>query len=139
MRSYLVVANETLLDDALLEAVRAKKAAGDSRFHLLVPASHPKGQWTEGSIRAVAEERLQEGIRHFRGNGIEVTGEVGDSNPVHAVGDVVIREPFDEVIISTLPPGPSHWLRQDAPTRIRRVLGIPVTHVSRARTPALSG
>jgi len=138
MRSYLVVANETLLDDALLEAVRAKKAAGPSRFHLLVPAKHPKGQWSEGSIRAPAEERLQEGMRHFQNNDIEVTGEVGDSNPVHAVGDVIIREPFDEVIISTLAPGPSHWLRQDAPARIRRVLELPVTHVSRVRTAALS-
>ena len=139
MRSYLVVANETLLDDALLEAVRAKKAAGESRFHLLVPASHPKGQWSEGSIRGPAQERLEEGLRHFRASGVEVTGEVGDTNPVHAVGDVLIREPFDEVIISTLPPGPSHWLRQDAPARIKRAHDLPVTHVSRARTPALSG
>src|SRR5205814_644141 len=96
MRSYLVVANETLLDDTLLEAVRAKQAAGPSRFHLLVPATHPKGQWTEGSIHAVAEERLAEGLRHFQANGVDVTGEVGDANPVHAVGDVVLREPFDE-------------------------------------------
>ena len=135
---YLVVANETLLDDALLEVVRAKHAAGPSEFHIVVPASHPKGQWSEGSIRVVAGERLAEGLAHFRGNGVEVTGEVGDSNPVHAVGDVMIRQPVDEVIISTLAPGPSHWLRQDAPARIRRVLNLPVTHVARARTPALA-
>ena len=139
MRSYLVVANETLLDDTLLEAVRAKMGAGECRFHLLVPASHPQGQWSEGSIRKPAQERLEEGLCHFRAYGVEVTGEIGDSNPVHAVGDVVLREPFDEVIISTLPAGPSHWLRQDAPSRIRRVLDLPVTHVSRTRTPALSG
>ncbi len=140
MRTYLVVAHETLLDDTLLEAVRAKQAAapGDSRFHLLVPAKHPKGAWTEGGVRRTADERLSEGLRHFRDHGVEVTGEVGDSNPVHAVNDVFIREPFDEVVISTLAPGPSAWLHQDVPTRIRRMHGVPVTHVVRTRTPALA-
>lgn len=138
MRAYLVVANVTLLDDTLLEAVRAKQAAGDCRFHLLVPAAHPKGAWTEGAVRATAEERLGEGIRHFRDHGIEVTGEIGDANPVHAVGDILLRDSFDEIIISTLPQGPSAWLRQDAPSRIRRLHGIPVTHVARARTAVLA-
>ena len=136
MRTYLVVANQTLLDDTLLEVVRAKRADGDSRFHLLVPAAHPRGAWTEGGTRHTAEERLAQGLQHFRDHGIEVTGEVGDHNPVHAVGDVLLRDQFDELIISTLAPGPSAWLHQDAPNRLRRIHNLPVTHVARARTPA---
>jgi hypothetical protein len=67
-----------------------------------------------------------------------VTGEIGDANPVHAVGDVLLRDTFDEIIISTLPQGPSAWLRQDAPSRIRRLYGVPVTHVARNRTVVLA-
>ena len=138
MRAYLVVANVTLLDDTLLEAVRSKQAGDESRFHLLVPAAHPKGAWTEGAVRVTAEERLGEGLRHFRDHGIEVTGEIGDANPVAAVGDVLLRDSFDEIIISTLPPGPSAWLHQDAPSRMRRLYGLPVTHVARARAAAMT-
>jgi hypothetical protein len=36
---------------------------------------------------------------------------------------------FDEIILSTLPAGPSRWLRQDLPHRLARVTRIPVTHV----------
>ena len=138
MRTYLVVANQTLLDDSLLETVRAKRAGGEARFHVLVPAMHPKGAWTEGGVKRSAEARLAEGLGHFADHGIEATGEVGVSNVVHAVGDVLLRERFDEIIISTLPPGPSAWLHQDAPSRLRHIHGLPVTHVARARTAALS-
>ena len=130
MRRILVVANQTLLGDELLRAVQAKREEDrDSQFHLLVPASHPKGAWSEGSVQATMQPRLDEGKAHFAEHRIEVTGEIGDSNPIQAVSDVMLREQFDEIIISTLPQGPSHWLRADVPTRLRRHFSQPVTHV----------
>ena len=130
MRRILVVANQTLLGDELLRAVQAKREEDrDSQFHLLVPASHPRGAWSEGSVHAAMQPRLDEGRAHFAEHGIEVTVEVGDANPVQAVSDAMLREEFDEIIISTLPQGPSHWLRADVPTRLRRHFSQPVTHV----------
>lgn len=133
MRRYLVVANRTLLGQHLLERIDECTAAGDCQFHLLVPASPPDDSlvFTEGRARASAEERLREALAVLRDRGVEVSGEVGDRDPVNAVRDVLLHDrDFDEVILSTLPSGPSKWLRQDVPHRLSRAVDIPVTHVT---------
>ena len=139
MRRYLVVANRTLLGPHLLERIAECKAADQCSFHLLVPASPPDDSfvWTHGQAHAHAEERLQEALALLRERGVEATGQVGDADPVNAVRDVLNDGgQFDEVILSTLPSGPSRWLRQDVPHRLERVVGIPVTHVEADLTTA---
>jgi hypothetical protein len=122
MRRYLVVANQTLLGDALLGRIAERMAAGPCHFHLVVPASHVgRAVWTEGHDRALAEECLQAAMERFRALGADVRGEVGDARPIDAIRDAMLHAPpFDEIILSTLPPGVSRWLRQDLPHRIQR-------------------
>jgi len=60
---------------------------------------------------------------------------------VAAVRQALRAEPYDEIILSTLPPGVSGWLRMDAGARIERLSRLPVTHVvaagdGLAETPA---
>jgi GABA permease len=129
MDRCLVVANKTLLSEELLDAVRARMAERPCEFYLLVPVSHPWRQWSDGSIKAAARERLDDGIAHFKEHGMDTRGEIGDANPVFAVTDILLRDRFDEIIISTLPAGPSAWLHQDVPARLRRIVNIPVAHV----------
>lgn len=131
MRHYLVVANQTLCGEALVDALRRCHAAGPCRFHLLVPATHPPRSltWTEGGDVAAAHRRLADALRCFGDLGVKVTGEIGDASPLQAIDDVLRRGPFDEIILSTLPPGPSRWLRQDLPRRAERAFGLPITHV----------
>lgn len=131
MRRYLVIANVTVTEPHLLDKVRQCMAAGDSSFHLLVPASpsHDGLTWTEGQARAAAQEQLTAGLHAFGELGAQVTGEVGAASPVDAADDVLGRETFDEILLSTLPLGPSRWLKQDVVTRMQRHVDIPVTHV----------
>jgi cell pole-organizing protein PopZ len=131
MRRYLVVANRTLGGSHLMAKVRECVAAGPCEFHVLVPASHNTKDftWTEGSDRAAAEARLAEAMARFKATGAGVTGEVGDGNPLEAIGDVLRREQFDEIILSTLPPGISRWLGQDLPTRVRKQHRVTVHHI----------
>jgi hypothetical protein len=139
MRRYLVVANRTLGGDHLIDALRQRIGQGECAVHVLVPASHPAGGavWTEGEATAHARGQLEHAMARFGELGVEVTGEVGDASPVRAVGDVLLRDAdFDEIILSTLPPGPSRWLRQDAVHRLQRGVDIPVTHVIAAPEPA---
>jgi hypothetical protein len=139
VRRYLVVANQTLGGDRLLDRIRAAMAAGDCEFHLVVPASHPpKGSWTDGEAHAIATRRLEAALSTFRAMGASATGEVGDASPVRAIADVLISdpEPYDEIILSTLPIGPSRWLHQDVLHRARRTFAVPVTHVVAETEPA---
>jgi hypothetical protein len=50
-------------------------------------------------------------------------------DPMDAIEELLHdRGEFDELIISTLPPGVSRWLHADLPHRVRH-LGLPVTMV----------
>lgn len=131
MPRYLVVANQTLAGRHLLAEVQRRMADGDARFHLVVPATPPYEQatWTEGEATAIARERLDQALFEMRELGADVTGEVGDERPLDAIRDAVRKADFDGIILSTLPAGPSRWLRVDLPHRVERSFDVPVTHL----------
>ena len=132
MRRCLIVANQTLMSPQLREEVLRRRDAGDQEFHIVVPATHAHGTalWTEGRALAHARDALDSALAHFRTEGIDATGEVGDADPVLAVNDVITRQPVDEIVVSTLPLGVSKWMKRDLPHRLERRFGMPVTHVA---------
>jgi hypothetical protein len=152
MRHILVVANRTLHEDYLLDAVRSRMMEGPCEFTLLVPAtastegvsSSPASEGMEwrGAARQVgdyllpqsenaqAHQRLEYGLARFRQMGAVVDGEVGDSNAMHAIRDALQGREIDEILISTLPKGISQWLRQDLGHRAKRKFDLPVTVVT---------
>jgi hypothetical protein len=131
MRHIIVVGNQTLGSERLFEAIHECMAAEPCRFHVVVPATPPREHvfWTEGEAVAIAQARLDVTLARLHADGAISTGEVGDSSPVAAVADVLRGHAFDEIIVSTLPPGPSRWIRQDLPRRLARRTGLPVRHV----------
>lgn len=135
MRRYLIVANQTLTGPHLVSEAQARNTAEPSTFHLLVPAtrSHAGAMWTEGEARARAGKQLDNAIEQMRAAGLDVTGELGDESPVQAVGDVLRHQQFDEIIVSTLPPGLSRWLKLDLPHRLQKTYDLPVRHVMPSR------
>lgn len=131
MRHYLVVANQTLGQPQLREKLLDCAAEEPSDFHLLVPATlvHDPVRWTPAEAIAMASRRLDRARRVFCDLGLTVTGEIGDPSPVIAIGEVLRHRRFDELILSTLPPGPSQWLRRGVPSRIEHLFNLPVTLV----------
>jgi hypothetical protein len=99
-----------------------------------VPSDH--AVYTEGEAEALARQRLDEALARFGAMGAEADGEVGDANPLEAVGDTLRDGKFDEIILSTLPPGASRWLKQDLPHRVERSFELPVTHIVGEPEPA---
>ena len=145
----LIVANQTLGGLELAATVRERVQAGATELWVLVPATHPRdhspisiagsgavfpvhGGSEDVDAYALAEGRLQSALDRLGavGVGVAVGGEVGDPNPFAAVSDVLSRRQFDEVIVSTLPTGASHWLRTDLPSRVHRKFKVPVTTVT---------
>ena len=135
MRSYLVVGNQTLAGPELTAPIAERIAAGDpTKFHVVVPATPVQEgfTWDEDKAYAAARDRLEAMVGHLKTMGAEATGEVGHKDPVEAARDALRRHPADEVILSTLPPGISRWLGQDAPTRLKAAIAVPVVVVTAA-------
>ncbi|MGH2841615.1 MAG: hypothetical protein ACRDKY_12410 [Solirubrobacteraceae bacterium] len=132
------MANRTADTERLLEAVRNRAQAGAAEFHLLVPAT-PRGLHRvvdpEVAGREEATSQLDRALTLLReATGDEVTGHVGDSDPVCAISDALHEREIDEIIISTLPRRLSRWMHIDVPSKVRG-LGLPVTHVEGVQAP----
>jgi len=127
-RRILIVAYRTAATPALIEAVRKRAARGSVSFTLLVPRPYWDPDTEEAALTLeLALPLLDEAV------GDRVEGLVGDPDPFVAVQDVLARERFDEVVVSTLPARVSHWLRRDLPSRVEQ-LGLPVTVVTAEAT-----
>lgn len=123
----LIVANQTLGGrELLLRVEHLNNPRGLTAFHIVVPATAGE----EGDGPAAAQRRLDAAMRIIGDLGAEVTGEVGPSDPLAAVREVLSRGgSYSEIIVSTQPPGISRWLHMDLPHRIGRLTHLPVEHV----------
>jgi hypothetical protein len=130
--NVLVVAHQTAATGGLLDAVRERAQRSAARFHLVVPRQ-PHGMHKvvdpleagEGEAKTVLDDALP---KLSQAAGHEVTGSIGDSEPLMAIHDAINLGHYDEIIISTLPLGISRWLKLDLVSKTR-ALGLPVTHI----------
>lgn len=128
-RRYLVVGNQTLTDDVLIDRVQQVAATG--HVHLVVPAtpSHA-GTLIDDKGLALATFRMRHAIDKLHAAGVDAEGEVGVSDPIHAVARALEHEPADEIVVMTLPAGLSKWLDVDLPKAFEHRFGLPVTVLS---------
>ena len=129
----LVVANETLVGDELLEAVRRRAAQGPIRAVVVAPVNDPQSGYVvyRNSRRASAGRRVDGLVAALRAEGIPAHGDVFEGGPIPAVEDILALEPVDELIVSTHPKETSGWLRRkNVLSELRRLAGDrPFEHV----------
>ncbi len=125
MGQYLLVAHQTAEHAELVEAAK-DLAASDSggAFTLLVPAT-PVGDlltWEEGETKDVARARATSAAAALRRSGVNVIdARIGDADPVLAIDDEILAgRRYDVIVISTLQPGVSRWIRMDVVSRLQR-------------------
>jgi hypothetical protein len=120
----LVLANQTLEAADLIEHLKAKAADGEHLFIVVVPQEHG-----EGNAAREARDRLAKTINTLRGEGLLVSGMIGNPDPYEATMNALHSFLVDDVVISTLPATKSGWLRGDLIERVRDESGKPVEHV----------
>ena len=128
----LVVANETVGGPELLSELRSHAAGNRLRVLVVCPAlNSPLRHWAsdEDDARAAAQGRLENSLVSMRAAGLEAEGEIGDGDPLQAIEDALRTFRPDELIISTHPPGRSHWLERGVVDKARERFELPVTHV----------
>jgi hypothetical protein len=131
-RRILVVANETLLGDELLDAVRRRVGDEGALVVVIAPVNAPREGLVvyDNTRRASAGRRLDRTLARFREAGIPAMGHVIDDDPLTAVKDAIAMEEPDELIVSTHPESKSGWRRRNLVEEIRKAAGArPVEHV----------
>ncbi|MEE8601054.1 hypothetical protein [Euzebya tangerina] len=144
--TILIVANQTIGSGSLGEVLEARQREhGDLAVFLVVPAtpsthlvaSEGLGHLEPGQdVRsddvgvAQARWRLRKALSELRALGIPAHGSVGDPDPFVAAGRALQEEPVTEILVCTLEPGISRWLKQDLPAALERRSGLPVTTIT---------
>ncbi len=133
MSRYLIVTHQTALSPDLQRRVRALITEDPAaEFAVLVPEAPGLAITWEGETVDVARHRadaartlLEEtvGARVFR-------TAVGAPDPLQAITDELrVHSGYDTLVICTLPPGISRWLKLDLVHRAERKFGLRVIHV----------
>jgi hypothetical protein len=123
--NVLVIANETVIGEALLDRIRARAAASPASFMLICPQSD-----LQMSGHPDAERRLRRALATLRGAGIDAHGQIAHPDPYTAALHAVQDERVDEIVVSTFPgQTQSSWLRKDVVSRLREATKLPVEHV----------
>ena len=131
-RKILVIANETVGGAELLSLLGTKAEGVHEEMLLVCPALNSRVRtWTsdEDPARAEAQERLDASLEQLSAAGVSARGEIGDGDPLQALEDALREFPADEIVVSTHPPGRSHWLEQGVVEQARHRYDVPVTHV----------
>src|SRR3954447_7790815 len=130
-KHILVVANETVVGKALIEAVKKRADEGPVKVHVICPQNAPRAGYVvyDEMTRDAAENRLEMTVAQLQEIGVEADGEVLDPDPFAATMDALADDTYDEIIISTHPETRSGWLRQGLVDRVARASGRPVEHI----------
>jgi hypothetical protein len=123
-KNVLVLANETVVGEALLARIRERAARGDASFLIISPQSDP----TQAD-HPEADRRLKRALAELRGEGIDAHGQVAHPDPFSAAMEAVNEERVDEIIVSTYAPSRSPWLRKNLVQRLHNETGLPVEHI----------
>src|ERR1700755_1419151 len=102
-RSLIAVVTPAFGCAEAVEALAHEVDGAPTEVRLVAPAvAHNTLEHTLGDIdhpRVEALARLAKTLAATRAAGLAVSGEIGDSDPVQAAQDALLRKPADEVLI----------------------------------------
>jgi hypothetical protein len=130
-RRVLVVANDTLSEEALLSEVERLACVPDTHVLLLVPALISPGARLTGAVDGLLDQarvRLKTALDRA-GHDLVVAGEISEADPLQAIEDTFATFAPDEVIVAT------RWERAESGIEprlaglVRERFAVPVRHL----------
>jgi hypothetical protein len=99
----LVVANEEISSEQLVGSVLGHLGSGVGEIFVVAPALADSAlHHLMGDVDAAippARERLDATLRAFREAGVEARGEVGDSDPIQAISDEIVKFDPEQILV----------------------------------------
>jgi hypothetical protein len=141
----LVVIDEGVSGGELRETLIEHLGDGVGAVFVVAPALTDSGlKYTLGDVDEAippAEERLRKTLDELRGAGIEAEGEVGDSDPIQAISDEIVKFGPDRVVLVAHRAEDSAFAERGLFEQAERDLDLPVTEliVDRAEEPHVVG
>jgi plastocyanin len=130
-RRVLVVANDTLGEEALLSEVERLASAPGTHVLLLVPALISAGARLTGGVDKLLDQarvRLKTALDRV-GHDLVVTGEISEADPLVAIEDKFATFVPDEVIVSTRWERAASGLEPRLAGLVRERFAVPVRHL----------
>lgn len=133
----LIMANQTLESGELIERLREIDPDGSGEYFVCVPANpidtgqadYKGAVYLWEATAEAAQRRLDDMLAIIRGAGLSAEGALGDYRPLRAMAEAVDSFRPDQLVIVTLPPEESMWLRFEMVERASEQYDMPVTHV----------
>jgi plastocyanin len=130
-RRVLVVANDTLGEEALLSEVERLASGPATHVLLLVPALIPPGARLTGAVDSLLDQaraRLKTALNRV-GHDLVVAGETSEADPLEAIEDTFATFAPDEVIVATRWEQAASGLEPRLAGLVRERFAVPVRHL----------
>lgn len=129
-RRVIAIVTDELHGPEPIEQLQANANGDGVEVRVVIPAVEASPfRHTMGDIegpRKQAEERLERNLKVLREGGVEVSGEVGDPDPVQAANDALLKGPADEILIFEHAEGESEWYEKGLYERAQESLEPPL-------------
>ncbi len=112
----IAIVTDELHGSEPVEQLQANANGDGLEVRMVVPAVEASPfRHTMGDVdepRKEAEARLEKNLKMLQGSGFEVSGEVGDPDPVQAAQDALLKAPADEVVIFEHAEAEGRWYEE---------------------------
>lgn len=129
-RQVIAILTDNLHGSEPVEQILANTDREGVELRVVIPAVEATAlRHTLGDIdgpKREAEERLERALETLRQDGIEVSGEVGDPDPVQAAQDALLKAPADEVLIFEHCDAESKWYEEGLLERAQQGIEPPL-------------
>jgi len=132
-KRLLAIVTDPIEGADAVDQIRARAGVGGTAVRLVAPAVEPTAfRHTLGDIDEAtrrAERVVESSLRELRRSGVEVSGTVGDPDPVLAAEDALREGPVDQIVIFEHEAGQARWFEDGLFERAQERLEPPLSLV----------